>query len=101
MDEKPSKMGVLLSKSQHEGHDPSDPRVGTVEDLAMMMCGACSGGDDHRWQDRDDEAFYHADPYVMEGYDCEASTMLQAALGLGIPIYTGAELDFATDEQTA
>ena len=62
----------------------------------MMLCGACSLGEDHRWQDRADKEFYHADPHVFEDYDCEASRTLRAALDLGIPIYTGAQLEFSS-----
>jgi len=96
--ERQTAMEVLARKSQHEGHDPHDERTKLVEDLAMVMCGYCSAGD-HRWRDAGDGSFYHRDEFVDEGKDCEASRMLEAALDLKVPIYTGAELEFSTDEE--
>lgn len=80
--------------SAHEGHDPNDPRVYTVESLAMVMCGYCSAGE-LRWR-TDAGEWCHSDAY--EATDCEALMVLDAALTLGIPIYTGAELDFGEPE---
>ena len=37
--------------SKHEGHNPDDPRVEVVEDLAMALCSCCSDGL-LRWRDR-------------------------------------------------
>lgn len=85
--------------SKHEGHNPSDPRVAVIEDLAQVMCSGCSAGE-HRWRAHDcDSEWSHLDRYdPYEGQECEASAMLTAAVALGIPIYTGAELEFETTE---
>ena len=82
--------------SLHADHDPNDPRVAVVEDLAMMMCSRCSNGD-HRWQDPQSGEYVHAEPFDLEACDCEAHTMLHSAVKIGIPIYTGAELEFEAE----
>jgi hypothetical protein len=83
---------------KHEGHDPDDPRLAVVEDLAMVMCSCCSEGL-LRWRNPDCKSEWsHSDPYQTEGVECEASELLSAAVTLGVPIYTGAELDFADPE---
>lgn len=80
--------------SLHDGHNPNDPRVVVVEDLAMVMCSCCSDGE-LRWRDRDcPSVFWHSDITDVEGSECEAARMLDAACDLGVPIYTGAELEF-------
>ena len=82
----------------HPGHDPRDPRVVVVEELAMVMCSACSD-EALRWRNRecDSEWVHHDSVSPYEGEECEASAVLTAAIKLGIPLYTGAELDFPED----
>ncbi len=83
---------------KHEGHDPTDPRVYTVESLAMVMCGYCSEGA-LRWRYPGSETEWgHAEPFGYDADECEAGHMLAAAVELGIPIYTGADLEFSEDE---
>lgn len=83
--------------SKHEGHNPDDPRVEVVEDLAMVLCSCCSDGL-LRWRDRQCKSDWaHHDPFEIEGVECDAASMLTAAVELGIPIYTGAELEFETE----
>ena len=85
--------------SQCVGHNPHDPRVQVIEDLAMVMCSACSD-DELRWRNPecDSEWVHHDDVSPYEGQECEASAMLTAAMTLGIPLYTGADLEFAEPE---
>jgi hypothetical protein len=84
--------------SKHEGHDPTDPRVEVVEDLAMVMCSCCSEGLLRFRNPECHSEWCHSDPYETEGVECEAETMLTAAVTLGVPIYTGADLEFADPE---
>ncbi len=79
--------------SLHEGHDPIDPRVAMVEDMACDLCCECSNGA-LRWQDRYSKSFFHPDDLGYEATTCEASNLLRTALTHGSPIYTGAELEF-------
>lgn len=84
--------------SKHPGHDPADPSVLLVETLAMVQCAYCSDGD-QRWLDRLDRIFLHADNY--EAHECEANATLRAAMEIGVPIYTGAELEFPEPDEPA
>ena len=82
--------------SLHADHDPNDPRVAVVEDLAMIMCSQCSGGVP-RWRDRQSGEYVHDETFSDDASDCEAHNMLHSAAELDIPIYTGAELRFETE----
>lgn len=96
MRDKPTEMERVALKSQHEGHDPLDPRTLLVEDLAGKMCDYCAHGD-LRWRDRDDSAvFCHNEEFGYDANECEASQLLRSAVELGVPIYTGANLDIET-----
>lgn len=96
--EKPTDMERMALKSQHEGHDPTDPRTVLVEDLASHMCGYCAAGE-HRWRDREDDGIWcHQEPFGYDANECECSSLLNAAIEAGVPIYTGAELHFDVDE---
>ena len=84
--------------SKHEGHNPDDPRVEVIEDLAMVMCSCCSEG---LLRFRDPQCmsdWAHSDPFESEGVECEAASMLTAAVDLGIPIYTGSDLSFEAED---
>ncbi|MEQ1517540.1 MAG: hypothetical protein ABL931_13740 [Usitatibacteraceae bacterium] len=84
--------------SKHEGHNPDDPRVAVIEDLAMVMCSCCSEGL-LRWREPMCKSEWcHSDPHEREGVECEASAMLAAAVELGVPIYTGADLQFGDED---
>lgn len=83
--------------SMHPGHDPSDPHCLLTETIAMVMCSGCSGGE-MRWRDRQSDEFVHAEPFGYDAVDCDANHMLNAALKIGVPIYTGAELEFPDPE---
>ena len=94
-EDKPSEMEVIARKSQHEGHDPTDPRTVLVEDLAAKICDYCAHGD-LRWRDPDDTAvFAHNEEFGCDAHECDASHLLRAAVELGVPIYTGANLEIA------
>lgn len=83
----------LSPKSLHAGHDPRDPRVAMVEAMAINDCGGCASGE-HRWRDRQSGEFLHPDEFGYEASECEADNMLRIAIEHGVPIYTGAELEF-------
>jgi len=83
--------------SKHDGHNPDDPRVETVEDLAMVMCSLCSEGLVRFCAPDCKSEWSHCDPHEIEGLECEAASMLTAAVALGVPIYTGADLEFETE----
>ncbi len=82
--------------SKHAGHDPADPRVAMVEDMACDQCSACSEGE-HRWRGPDGQ-FAHPCPTHHEADECEAHNTLRIAIAHGVPLYTGAELEFPTDD---
>lgn len=86
-------MAKLALKSQHEGHDPTDPRVLMVEEMAADQCSACSLGL-HRWRDPHTKQFMHICETLDEADECEAHNTLRIAVDHGVPLYTGAELDF-------
>lgn len=93
-------MAKLALKSQHDGHDPTDPRVSMVEAMAADQCGACSLGL-HRWRDPYTKQFVHICETFNEADECEAHNTLRIAVDHGVPLYTGAELEFPPiDEQT-
>lgn len=96
-DDRPSKMDVLARKSQHDGHDPADPRVAMVEAMAADQCSACSDGV-HRWQDKASGEFFHVCDTFVDADECEASNTLRIAVKHGVPLYTGAELEFHHDD---
>lgn len=97
MDDRPSKMEKIALSSQHDGHDPHDARTKLVEEMASHVCDYCAHGD-HRWRDRDDShVWLHEEQFGYSATECEASHMLSAAVAIGVPIYTGAELQFPTD----
>ena len=83
--------------SRHEGHEPGNPNVLLVETLAMVQCSACSG-DMLRWRDRQSGEFVHQERFGYDATECEADHLLNAALKIGVQIYTGAELEFCDDE---
>lgn len=95
--EKPPEKWQNAKTSAHAGHEPTDPRVAMVEEMAADYCMACSDGE-HRWQDRQSGEFVHPDDTHPEAYDCEASNLLRIAKQHGVPLYTGAELEFPDDE---
>lgn len=98
MSDKPSKMERVAEASQHEGHDPRDERTMLVEELASRLCGYCAHGD-HRWRDRDDDGVWvHTEEFGYDANECEASNVLSAAVAIGVPVYTGAELEFPTSD---
>ena len=80
--------------SLHEGHNPDDPRVAVIEDLAMVMCSCCSEGLTRFRHPQCKSEWVHCDPHEVEGVECDAASMLTAAVDLGVPIYLGAELEF-------
>jgi nucleoside phosphorylase len=80
-------------KPMHEGHVPDDPRTLLVEEMAMIMCGHCSEGR-LRWLSHDYKEWCHNDDFGREATECEADAMLDAAKAAGVPLYTGAELEF-------
>jgi hypothetical protein len=84
--------------AMHPGHEPEHPSVLLVETLAMVECAWCADGD-LRWRDRMDDIFVHADHF--EARECEANHLLQAATQIGVPIYTGAELEFPEPDEPA
>lgn len=79
-------------RSIHVGHNPADPRVRMVEEMAADQCASCSEGV-HRYRCPDGQ-FAHPDDTYPEGYECEAHNTLRIAVDHGVPIYTGAELEF-------
>lgn len=87
----------LSKASLHPGHDPDDPRVAMVEEMAIDQCGGCAAGD-HRWRDRQGGEFVHPGEFGYEASECEAHNTLRIAVDYGVPIYTGAELEFPDDE---
>jgi hypothetical protein len=93
MSEPLSTMERLALKSQHEGHDPHDARVAMVEEMAADMCSACGHGL-HRWRDRSSKQFVHVCETFDDADECEAHNLLRIAVDHGVPIYTGAELEF-------
>lgn len=88
-----SKMEIVALKSQHAGHDPADPRVLMVEDMAADQCDMCSLGL-HRWRDPHTKQFVHMCETHYEADECEAHNTLRIAVDHGVPLYTGAELEF-------
>lgn len=92
MDDKPSAMEIRARTSQHPGHVPDDPRVKMVEDMAADQCMLCSEGV-HRWRGPDRQ-FSHVCHTNYEADECEAHNTLTIAVRHGVPIYTGAELEF-------
>ena len=86
--------------SMHDDHDPADPAALLVETLAMVECAYCSDGD-LRWLDRVDQIFVHQEEFGYEAVECEANHMLKAARKIGVPIYTGAELEFPEPDEPA
>lgn len=98
LDGTPANRYQLSSVSLHPGHDPTDPRVAMVEEMAIDQCGWCADGD-HRWRDRASGEFCHADAY--EASECEAHNTLRIAVDYGVPLYTGAELEFPEDDETS
>lgn len=82
----------------HEGHNPFDPRVFVVEDLAMVQCAYCGDGR-MRWRDHNSPEWCHQPEWGDEAEECDANSMLNSALELGIPIYTGSELEFPAVEE--
>ncbi len=93
MDDKPTEMEVVARQSRHEGHEPTDHRTVLVEDLAMHICDYCAHGA-LRWRDPDDPAVWcHNEEFGYDARECEASYMLNAAIKVGVPIYTGADLE--------
>lgn len=95
--DKPDDRYQNSTASLHVGHDPADLRVAMVEEMAADACCYCSHGD-HRWQDRQSAEFVHADDTFPEANECEASNLLRIAKQHGVPLYTGAELEFPEDE---
>lgn len=91
-DDEPSEMDVKNRISRHRGHDPSDPRVKLIEELAGDRCGYCAEGR-LRWQ-CPSGMFAHACPTHHEADECEAHNILVIAMRHGVPIYTGADLEF-------
>lgn len=83
----------LSLASLHEGHDPTDPRVWMVEEMAIDQCCYCADGD-QRWRDRQSGEFCHPDEFGYEANTCEAHNTLRIAVEHGVPIYTGLELKF-------
>lgn len=92
-DDKRDHMARIALKSQHPGHDPTDPRVLMVEDMAADQCGACGLGL-HRWRDPHSKQFVHICETFDEADECEAHNTLRIAVEHGVPLYTGAELEF-------
>ncbi len=86
----------LSQTSLHAGHDPSDPRVAMVEAMAIDNCEWCADGV-HRWRDRQSGEFVHPEEFRYEAASCEAHNLLRIAVEHGVPIYTGAELEFPED----
>ena len=84
----------------HEGHQPDHPAALLVETLAMVMCSSCSDGQ-QRWVDRQSKEFVHAEPFGYGAEECDAHYVLKAALDIGVPLYTGAELKFPEDDTAA
>lgn len=83
--------------SMHAGHEPADPNVLLVETLAMVQCSACSS-DMIRWRDRQSGEFVHQEQFGYDATECQADHLLKTALKIGVPIYTGAELEFPEDD---
>lgn len=72
----------------------------TVEAIAAVICDLCSAKK-LRWKDRRYGDFCHqAEPHDTEATDCDADAVLEAALKLGIPIDTGAQLNFPEQADT-
>jgi len=94
----PNNRNQLAPVSLHEGHDPTDPRVTMIEEMACDQCGYCSDGS-HRWRDRKSGAFCHEEKFGYDADECEAHNILRIAVDHGVPIYTGAQLEF-DDEDT-
>lgn len=88
----------LAKSSLHEGHDPSDTRVAMVEEMAIDQCSYCADGR-HRWRDRQSGEFCHEEEFGYDADSCEAHNLLRIAVDHGVPIYTGAELDFEDDAE--
>lgn len=87
----------LSRTSLHDGHDPADPRVAMVEEMAIDQCCYCADGD-QRWRDRQSGEFCHPDEFGYEANTCEAHNTLRIAVEHGVPIYTGLELEFEESE---
>lgn len=85
--------------SMHVGHEPENPNVLLVETLAMVQCSGCSG-DMIRWRDRQSGEFVHQEQFGYDATECEADNLLNTALKIGVPIYTGAELDFPEPDES-
>lgn len=90
----------LSERSRHEGHDPADPRVWMVEEMAIDQCGACAEGI-HRWFDPHRAKFVHHNDFGYKAYECDAHNTLLIAVEHDVPIYTGAELEFPDDDATS
>jgi len=93
-----SRKDQLSKVSLHPGHEPTDPRVAMVEEMAIDQCGYCADRT-HRWRDRQSGEFVHLEEFGYDANSCEAHNMLRIAVEHGVPIYTGAELEFSEDEQ--
>jgi hypothetical protein len=87
----------LSQSSLHSGHDPSDPRVSMIEEMAIDSCASCAEGQ-LRWRDRQSGEFVHPDDFGYEADSCKAHNLLRIAVDHGVPIYTGADLEFPEDD---
>jgi hypothetical protein len=93
----PSDKYQLSPTTLHEGHNPEDPRVLMIEEMAINQCDYCAHGY-HRWRDRQSGEFVHVEEFGYDADSCEAHNTLRIAVDHGVPIYTGAELQFDEEE---